>query len=359
LQLGLPELCEKLVSSVKLDHLFALTDANAIVQHARFSVPYKNEGYALDDNARALVFAAKAPQYWPDTRLRDLEKKLLSFMLLMQVENGKLHNFMDFSLNLTDEPTVGDHLGRTIWATGAVLNSGATEGMKGSARLIFDRALPWAQASDSLRTKAYACLGIHERMLAEPHDRNLDASLKKISTDLTNTYQTNKDGNWLWYEDILSYDNPRLSQAVLVAYELLHDDLLLKVGEETLRFLNNAESQNETCVPIGSRGWYRKGKSRAYYDQQPIEPAAMIEAAADAYRLTHDRSYEVMARRAVGWFFGINTKHVNVYDGISGACYDGVGEGGINQNQGAESTITFLLAAQKFVTCFRHGTVLH
>jgi hypothetical protein len=352
-QRSLPELSEKLVSLVKLDHLFALTDANAVVQHARFSVPYKREGYALDDSARALVFAVKAPQYWPDDRLNELQKKLLSFLLLMQDESGKLHKFMDFSYNFIDKPSVGDHLGRTLWATGAVLNSRTTEGMKGSARLIFDRALPWASKSHWLRTKAYACLGLRERMLAESNHANLENNLKDISSELLKAYRTNEDGNWRWYEDKLSYDNPRLSQAVFAAHELLHDEMLLRAGEETLRFLDDSETQNMIFAPVGNRGWYVKGKAKALYDQQPIEPAAMVENSAVAYRLTRDTFYEDMARRALGWFFGMNTKHVTVYDGTSGASYDGISENGLNQNQGAESTIAFLLAALEFVTCFR------
>jgi hypothetical protein len=354
LQQDLPKLCEKLVKSVKLDHLLAFTDATAVIQHARFSVPYKKEGYAVDDNARALVLSVRAPRYWPDEHLAELQKKLLSFLLLMQDDNGQLHNFMDFSLDLIGKPTIGDHLGRTLWATGAILNSGVAEGMKASARLVFDRALPWARISDSLRTKAYACLALHERMLAEPEDKNLETDLKEISTELLKAYQVNKDGEWQWYEDTLSYDNARLSQAMLVGYELLHDEVLLNAGEETLRFLNDAETQNGICTPIGNNGWYTKGKAKALYDQQPIEPGAMVEAAAIAYRLTHDRSYESMARRALGWFFGLNTKNVIVYDVASGACYDGIGERGLNQNQGAESMIAFLLAAEEFLTCFGH-----
>jgi len=347
-------LCEKLVKSVKLDHLFTLTDATAVIQHARFSVPYKKEGYAVDDNARALVLGVRAPRYWPDERLAELQKKLLSFLLLMQADNGQLHNFMDFSLDLIGKPTIGDHLGRTLWATGAILNSGVAEGMKASARLVFDRALPWARISDSLRTKAYACLALRERMLAEPDDKNLQTDLKETSADLLKAYQLNKDGEWQWYENTLTYDNARLSQATLVAYELLHNEALLEAGEETLRFLNEAETRNGICTPIGNNGWYTKGKVGALYDQQPIEPAAMVEATATAYRLTHDKSYEKMARQALGWFFGMNTKNVLVYDVGSGACYDGVGERGLNQNQGAESTIGFLLAAEEFLTCFGH-----
>ena len=354
MQQDLPTLCEKLAKSVNLDHLFALTDANAVIQHARFSVPYKKEGYAVDDNARALVLSVRAPQYWADKNLAELQKKLLSFLLLMQDDSGQMHNFMDFSLDLIDKPTLGDHLGRTLWAAGAILNSKAAEGVKGSARLVFDRALPWARVSDSLRTKAYACLAIHERMFSEPDDKNLETDLKETSAVLLKAFQLTKDGEWRWYENILTYDNARLSQALLVAYELLHEEVLLEAGEETLRFLNTSETQNGICTPIGNNGWYVKGKPKALYDQQPIEPGALIEAAAIAYRLTHDMLYEDMARRALGWFFGMNTKNVVVYDGTSGACYDGVGERGLNQNQGAESTIVFLLAAQAFLACFGH-----
>ncbi len=354
MQQDLLTLCGKLVNSVKLDHLFALTDATAVIQHARFSVPYKKEGYAVDDSARALVFSVKAPRYWPDNRLPKLQKKLLSFLLLMQDDGGVFHNFMDFSLDLIDKPSIGDHLGRALWATGAILNSDMPEGLKGSARLIFDRALPWACVSESLRTKAFACLAIHERMLSEPDDKNLRTDLKEISADLLKAYQLNRDGEWRWYENTLTYDNARLSQAMLVAYELLRDEALLKAGEETMSFLNNAETLNGVCTPIGNNGWYTKGKAKALYDQQPMEPAAMIEAAAYAYRLTGDRSYESMARQALGWFFGMNTKDAVVYDAESGGCYDGVGERGINQNQGAESTIAFLLGAEEFLRCFGH-----
>ena len=352
LQQDLPKLCEKIAKSVKLDHLFALTDATAVIQHAKFSVPYKKEGYAVDDNARALVFSVKAPQYWPDNRLAELQKKLLSFLLLMQDDNGQLHNFMDFSLDLIGKPTIGDHLGRTLWATGAMLNSEVAEGMKASARLVFDRALPWARISDSLRTKAYACLALRERMFAEPDDKNLETDLRETSAGLLKAYQLNKDDEWQWYENTLTYDNARLSQAMLVGYEVLHDEALLKAGEETLKFLNNAQTQNGICTPIGNNGWYTKGKAKALYDQQPIEPGAMVEAAAFAYQLTHNKLYENMARQTLGWFFGMNTKSVTVYDVTSGGCCDGVGERGLNQNQGAESTIAFLLAAEGFLTCF-------
>lgn len=123
---------------MKLDHLFTLTDHIAVLQHAKFAVPARREGYTVDDNARALVLAAKAQSIWPSEKLLELQRKLLAFILLMQSENGKLHNLMDYSQRILDEPFTGDHLGRVIWATGTVINSSLPAGMKGSARLIFD-----------------------------------------------------------------------------------------------------------------------------------------------------------------------------------------------------------------------------
>jgi hypothetical protein len=149
----------KLRQSVKLDYFFALADHIAVLQHAKFSVPARRDGYTVDDNARALAFAVKAKPYWPSQPLLELERKLMSFLLLMQAEDGKFHNLMDYSHRLVDTPSLGDHLGRAVWAAGAVINSDLSDGIKAPARLIFDRAIPWARESTSPRTKAYTCLG--------------------------------------------------------------------------------------------------------------------------------------------------------------------------------------------------------
>jgi hypothetical protein len=348
-QLTLPELSDKLIRLVKLDHLFTLTDHNAVVQHARFSVPYKKEGYAVDDSARALVFAVKAPRYWPDKRLDRLQTKLLTFLLTMQDEDGRFHNLMDFSDRIIDEPSVGDHLGRALWAAGAVINSNVQEGLKHSARLIFDRALPHAERSTWLRTKAYACLALHERLAGDPDDQNLKLTLGRISNELSKAYKANKGPDWLWFEDQLTYDNPRLSQAMLRAYEDMRHEELLGEAEESLQFLYRTELQGETYAPIGNAGWFVKGMEKAVFDQQPIEPGAMMETAALAYHLTKAPIYQNIAKQALFWFLGENMKCVSVYDASSGACYDGINEVGLNANQGAESTIAFLLGAYELL----------
>lgn len=341
----------KLRQSVKLDHLFALTDHNAVLQHAKFSVPARREGYTVDDNARALVFAVKAQAFWPTQALSELQRKLISFLLLMQAEDGKFHNLMDFSQRLNDSPTVGDHLGRAIWAAGAVINSDLTDGIKASARLIFDRALPWARNSNLPRTKAYACLGLHERLLTDADDKNLRANIATLADDLVDLYSATHKPDWKWFENILAYDNARLSHALFLAYESVGKREYVEVGEETLRFLTEVTTIEGKHVPIGSGGWYVRGKNRALYDQQPIDAGAMAEAAAFAYKMTKFEEYQTTLRQALGWFFGLNTKSAKVYDEATGACYDGITQMGLNQNQGSESTVSFLLAVATLLEC--------
>jgi hypothetical protein len=257
----LNQLSAKLRKSVKLEHLFALIDDNALLQHAKFSVPAKKEGYTIDDNARALVFLSKVNGVMSRSKITELQRRLMSFMLLMQEEDGRFHNLMDFSRRITDEASVGDHLGRAIWAAGVLINSSAPPGIVASARLMFDRALPWARSSSWLRTQAYTCLGIHERLNAEPEDHNLRNDLKTISDNLISLYHENRVQNWDWFEGILSYDNSRLSQALLAAYQSLGDVDYLKVGEATLQFLIDVEMIDETYVPIGNEGWYVRGQT--------------------------------------------------------------------------------------------------
>ena len=272
----------------------------------------------------------------------------------MQAEDGRFHNLMDYSQRILAHAFVGDHVGRAIWATGALIGADLPRGVKASARLMFDRALPWARESTSPRTVAYACLGLHERLNAEPEDANLSANLKTMADRLVEWYYANRVSGWEWFENILTYDNPRLSQAMLAAYQASGEKRYLTVAENTLQFLIEASTANGILVPIGSEGWYQRGGERALYDQQPIEAGAMAEATTLAYRLTKSKVYETALRHALGWFFGLNTQSVTLYDNSTGACYDAVNREGLNQNQGAESTLAFLLAAVTFIQTFQN-----
>jgi hypothetical protein len=132
---------------------------------------------------------------------------------------------------------------------------------------------------------------------------------------------------------------------LFVAYETLGKEKLLATAEKSLSFLLRATTEKEIHVPIGNDGWCTKGGKSAVYDQQPVDAGAMIETTALAYKLTGQRIYEKAFRQALGWFFGINTRAVAVYDYRTGACYDGITPTGLNENQGSESTVSFLLGA--------------
>lgn len=342
----------KLQDCLKFDHLYALTDHNAVLQHAKYSIPAKREGYTVDDNARALVFAVRAQILWPSKQLSELQRTLLAFLLLMQDPSGRMHNLMDFSQKMTDKPSVGDHLGRSIWAAGTVMNSTLPAGMKNSARHIFDLALPHSIESTSPRTKAYTILGMAERIQSDPKDQNLATNLKDLAHSLLELYNQNNGPDWEWFEGNLTYDNARLSQAMLATYVSLGDTTYLDVAQKSLRFLIKNTTISETFVPIGSNGWYPRGGKRALYDQQPIEAGGMIETAALAHNITNSRDYEKPIRQALAWFFGVNTNSAVVYDAATGACCDGVNQRGLNENQGSESTIAFLLAATTFIQTY-------
>jgi hypothetical protein len=267
----------------------------------------------------------------------------------MQDPNGRMHNLMDFSQKMTDEPSVGDHLGRSIWAAGTVMNSTLPAGMKNSARHIFDLALPHAMKSMSPRTNAYTILGLAERLQSDRKDQNLVTNLRELANSLLRLFNKNNAPDWEWFEGSLTYDNARLTQAMLATYVSLGDRAYLDVAKKSLRFLVKTTTINERFVPIGSEGWYPRGGKRAFYDQQPIEAGGMIETTALAHSITNARDYEKPIRQALAWFFGLNMKSAVVYDAATGACYDGVNPRGLNENQGSESTIAFLLATVTFV----------
>jgi uncharacterized protein YyaL (SSP411 family) len=173
-----------------------------------------------------------------------------------------------------------------------------------------------------------------------------------MADGLVALYNSNRTSSWDWFENILTYDKGRLVQALLSAYRSLGEQAYFDVAEASLQFLGRIETIDGNFAPIGNRGWYVKGGTRALYDQQPIEPGAMIEAATIAYKLNRSKLYEEILRQALGWFFGLNTKSVKLYDESTGACYDGITPKGLNENQGAESTLAFLLAAEAFVNAF-------
>jgi hypothetical protein len=336
--------------SIKLNYLKAITDDTGVFQHSKFGTPNRLEGYTTDDNARALIAITKYSRIKGDSRSDRLIDTYLSFLLHMQRADGKMHNFLSYDRSFIDEEGSEDCTGRTLWACGYMINSKLSAEKRLLAKEIFDKAFRWACFFKSPRAKAFAILGLSHYHKVFTGDQNLTQNIKTLSDKLLEYYKNTRSIDWRWFEPYLTYVNGRLPQALFEAYQETKQTKYSRVAEESLKFLLEVQILNDKFVPIGNKGWYKKGESRSMYDQQSVEAASMTEAALSAYRATGNRQYKKAARTIFNWFLGQNTQNAFVYNSTTGSCYDGITEKGLNLNKGAEATVCYLSARMELQT---------
>ena len=335
---------------IKLDFLRAITDDTGIFQHSKFGTPNRLEGYTTDDNARALIALTRYCQIKGNSESGRLIDTYLSFLLHMQIADGRMHNFLSYDRSFLDDEGSEDCVGRVLWACGFVIDSELPVEKRLLAKEIFDRAFRWACFFRSPRADASALLGLCHYHRAYPNDHNLPENIQTLADRLVKYYENTRSSDWRWFEPYLTYENSRLPQALFEAYLETKKAEFLRVAEESLNFLLEVQISDNKLVPVGNKGWYLKGKSRAMYDQQSVEAASMTEAVMSAYRATGNLHYKEMAYTVFGWFLGRNTKNAFVYNSATGGCYDGITEEGLNLNQGAEANVCYLSARMEFET---------
>jgi uncharacterized protein YyaL (SSP411 family) len=335
---------------IKLEYLEAITDDTGVFQHSKFGTPNRLEGYTTDDNARALIAITKYSRIKGDSRSDRLIDTYLSFLLHMQRADGKMHNFLSYDRSFIDEEGSEDCAGRTLWACGYMINSKLSAEKRLLAKEIFDKAFRWTCFFRSPRAKAFAILGLSHYHKAFTGDQNLTQNIKTLSDKLLEYYKNTRSADWRWFEPYLTYVNGRLPHALFEAYQETKQTKYIRVAEESLKFLLEVQTLNDKFVPIGNKGWYKKGESRSMYDQQSVEAASMAEAALSAYRATGNRHYKKAARTIFNWFLGQNTQNALVYNPTTGGCYDGITEKGLNLNKGAEATVCYLSARMELQT---------
>jgi hypothetical protein len=329
---------------VRFDFLRALTDDTGVLQHAKFATPKRQEGYTTDDNARALIACVKYNQIYGGPRARKLMDIYLGFVLLMQRPDGRFHNFLSYGRRFVDDVGSEDCMGRALWACGHVMDSSLPPEKRLTAKEIFDRGFSWVPASPSLRSKAFTILGLCHYQGAYSEDSNIVKSIKTLADQLLDNYRRHSSEDWQWFEPYLTYVNGRLPQALFAAYEKTGDVKCLEVAEESLNFALQVQIIDDQFVPIGNNGWYQKGGPRTMYDQQSVEASSMMEAALTAFNVTGNEEYRKKAHLIFEWFLGKNSKGVMVYNPKTGGCYDGITPSGLNLNQGAEATVSYLMA---------------
>jgi glycosyltransferase involved in cell wall biosynthesis len=341
---------------LKLDHLERLTDATGMFQHAVFSVPNYNEGYTTDDNARALIVSVQLEEIKsplkndPDqralTRVQEFGHRYMAFLWhAFNPEEKRFRNFMSYDRRWLEEIGSEDSHGRALWALGTVLARSKREGLQGMAVRLFEAALPAVMDFPSPRSWAFALLGIHRYLRRYPGDRAVLTVQNKLIQRLLLLYRVNRTEDWHWFEDSATYCNPALSQALLRYGQSNNDSEATSVGLESLDWLMNIQQSDQGWImPIGNRGFYQKGGQISYFDQQPVEVYSLLSACLEAFRVTKDLKWYDHATQAFEWFFGRNALGVSMYDKATGGCRDGLHIDRLNENQGAESTLSFIQA---------------
>jgi hypothetical protein len=336
------------VPELKLSHLNALTDDTGILQHAVFTIPNRAEGYTTDDNARALICtvlldqlgeAESANPDWPSRYLAFLEHAF-------NPEKKRFRNFLGYDHRWMEDQGSEDSHGRALWALGTLLARSTNHGLRGAAGRLFEFSLPAVIEFYSPRACAYALLGIQEYLCSYPGDRDAQRVRFALARRLLDMYESIRRPDWKWFEDVLAYGNARLPQAMLLVGSACSDDRMVSVGLEALDWLMQTQccETNGHFVPIGSQGFYRQDGEKARFDQQPIEAAGAVSACLQAYLVTGDSRWRVEAWSAFNWFLGDNDLQLPLYDSVTGGCRDGLHPDRANENQGAESTLSFLMA---------------
>lgn len=327
-----------------LDHLAALSDNVGVIQHATESVPNRKTGYCSDDVTRAFIVSVAYANLFPrDAQSRRLASVYLAFLHHAQVDDGRFHNFMDYDRRWSDDAGGGDCCGRVMWALGYGVAHAPEATWSRVCAAMLDRALPAMSFSENLRPAAYSIIGLSHAYAATEKTQYRDA-IEPLATSLRDAFQREAAPDWQWFEEAMYYDNARLCEAMLHAARVLGRSDFRDVGLGTLDFYAGVTTENGVHVPIGNDGWYRRGRHRARYAQQPLEAAAMVDAQLAAFRLTGNDAHLASADLAMAWYYGKNSRGV-VMAQEGGGCYDGLEEHAVNYNMGAESTLAYLAAA--------------
>lgn len=350
---------------LKLNHLLRLTDSTGLFQHAILTVPDFSRGYCTDDNARAFILAVLLDELEEEPeQVRELATVYGAFLChAFNPKSKRFHNQMAFERHWVDEQGSEDSHGRALWALGTGVGRSPHRSFQVMCGQVFVQALPAATEFSSPRAWAFALLGIHEYLQRLGGDRTASQARETMTRRLMELFDKVSMPDWLWFEDTLAYDNAKLPHALIVSGRATGQKPLIECGLQALRWLTEVQtSEDGHFRPIGSNGFYLRGAARAIFDQQPIEAHAMVSACLEAYRATADHWWYEQAQHVFDWFLGWNDLGQELYSPNSGGCRDALHVDRVNGNQGAESTLAYLLSlaemrlAQNFVPVFNHSS---
>ena len=332
---------------LNLDHISRMTDSTGIFQHAILTVPSFSEGYCTDDNARAFIFAVLLDELEEQTgRARTLATTYAAFLNhAFDSGTGRFHNHLSFDRHWLDDQGSEDCHARALWALGIGVGRSPHRSFQMMAGQLFARALPVVTEFTSPRAWAFSLIGIHEYLCRLSGDRQVNQIRDSLTARLMERFDRSAQLDWPWFEAELTYDNAKLAHALILSGRAMRQLPVFERGLQALRWLIDLQTSEEGHFrPIGSNGFYPRGGTRATFDQQPIEVQATVSACLEAYRATSDPWWHEQAQRAFDWFLGWNDLGLEVCSSKTGGCRDALHVDRVNGNQGAESTLAFLLS---------------
>ena len=333
---------------IDLRHTRTLTDDTGILQHAVFNIPRYEDGYCLDDNARALLLMTLLEEAGTDepAAVRALASRYVGFVnYAFDRSTGRFRNFLSYGRQWLEPQGSEDSHGRALWALGAVVGRANDPGRQSLAGHLFQAALPAVTTFTSPRAWAYVLLGIEEYLRAFQGDSSVEALREDLTTRLFGLFQRSSGHDWPWFEDSVTYCNARLSQALIVSGTRMHQTGIVDAGLRSLDWLVSLQVSSEgDFAPIGCNGFFARGGAAAAFDQQPVEACTVTSACLTAYGISGDARWMEHGARAFDWFLGQNALQQWLYDPSTGGCRDGLHADRVNRNQGAEATLSFLLA---------------
>ena len=351
-------------SGLKLDHLKRMTDDTGILQHAIYNVPNYREGYCIDDNARAFILCNRIEAYFPNMRLAEVDMlatRYLAFIAAAFDEStGRFRNFMNHERRWLEPFGSEDSHGRAVWAVGMGASQSADSGRRKLSAQLFENSISAVTRFSSPRAWAFALLGIHEYEHARNRTPKARAIRELLNEKLLGLWRNCSAPDWPWFESSVTYENARICQALIVTGPAIGDSRSLDIGLSSLAWLCEQHRMNEGYFqPTGTNGFHHRDGGRAVFDQQPVEAQAMVSACIEAFRASGERTWLDEAGHAFDWFLGANALGIPLHDQASGGCCDGLHSDRINENQGAESTLAFLIAATEMAAANRPLSHIH
>ena len=336
---------------ISFDHLDRMTDPTGLIQHAIYSIPRRESGYTIDDNARALRLCTRLWCKYPAKRMLNRITNYLSLLEYARRPGGGFHNLLSYQRHWLTTDSDGDCQGQAVRALAEVLGSSLPDDYRVLARELIEAVVPTLADLRSIRAQAYVILAwghlcaagaTHGPLMQESSSATLEEIAMSAAHRLVECYRRSQRPHWQWFESRLTYGNAVLPHALFVAAQCWPKEAFLDVADASFAFLDRETTHNNLFWPVGNGGWYPHGEEKALYDQQPIEAVTMADAALAGMRTVGKDGYLATFRRARDWFHGHNSLRQPLVDARSGACYDGLQPSGVNRNQGAESTLAYL-----------------